>query len=74
MGKSSYGGSTITQQLVKNLTGDNTDTITRKVKEWWKAELLETELSKDEILEAYFNIIYVGPHMIWSWSRESILL
>ena len=62
-GKSSYGGSTITQQLVKNLTGDNTDTITRKVKEWWKAELLETELSKDEILEAYFNIIYVGPHM-----------
>lgn len=63
LGKSSYGGSTITQQLVKNLTGDNTDTITRKVKEWWKAELLETELSKDEILEAYFNIIYVGPHM-----------
>ena len=62
-GKSSYGGSTITQQLVKNLTGDNTDSVTRKVKEWWKAELLETELSKDEILEAYFNIIYVGPHM-----------
>ena len=62
-GKSSYGGSTITQQLVKNLTGDNTDSITRKVKEWWKAEMLETELSKDEILEAYLNIIYVGPHM-----------
>ena len=62
-GKSSYGGSTITQQLVKNLTGDNTDSITRKIKEWWKSELLETELSKDEILEAYFNIIYVGPNM-----------
>lgn len=62
-GKSSYGGSTITQQLVKNLTGDNTDSITRKVKEWWKAEMLETELSKDEVLEAYLNIIYVGPHM-----------
>lgn len=62
-GKSSYGGSTITQQLVKNLTGDSTDSITRKVKEWWKAWLLETCLSKDEILEGYFNIIYVGPNM-----------
>lgn len=62
-GKSSYGGSTITQQLVKNLTGDSTDSIVRKVKEWWKACLLETCLSKDEILEAYLNIIYVGPNM-----------
>lgn len=62
-GKSSYGGSTITQQLVKNLTGDSTDSITRKVKEWWKAWLLETTLSKDEILEGYLNIIYVGPNM-----------
>lgn len=62
-GKSSYGGSTITQQLVKNLTGDSTDSITRKVKEWWKAWQIETCLSKDEILEAYLNIIYVGPNM-----------
>ncbi|MCI8384062.1 MAG: hypothetical protein HFJ33_04270 [Clostridia bacterium] len=62
-GKSSYGGSTITQQLVKNLTGDSTDSITRKVKEWWKAWQLETCLSKDEILEAYLNIIYIGPNM-----------
>ena len=63
LGKSSFGGSTITQQLVKNLTGNSSDKITRKVGEWWKAWLLETELSKDEILEAYFNIIYVGPNM-----------
>ena len=60
-GSSSFGGSTITQQLVKNYTGDNTDSITRKVKEWWKAWLLETALDKDEILEAYLNVIYVGP-------------
>ena len=60
-GSSSYGGSTITQQLVKNLTGDSTDSITRKVKEWWKAWQLETCLSKDEILEGYLNVIYVGP-------------
>lgn len=62
-GKSSYGGSTITQQLVKNLTGDTTDSITRKVTEWWKAWQLETCLSKDEILDAYLNIIYIGPNM-----------
>lgn len=62
-GNSSYGGSTITQQLVKNLTGDSTDSIIRKVKEWWKAWQLETCLSKDEIIQAYLNIIYVGPNM-----------
>ena len=62
-GSSSYGGSTITQQLVKNLTGDSTDSITRKVKEWWKAIQLETCLNKDEILETYLNVIYVGPNL-----------
>ena len=62
-GSSSYGGSTITQQLVKNLTGDSTDSITRKIKEWWKAWQLETCLSKDEILEGYLNVIYVGPNI-----------
>ena len=60
-GSSSFGGSTITQQLVKNITGDSTDSIVRKVNEWWKAWLLETELSKDEILTSYLNIIYIGP-------------
>lgn len=62
-GESSFGGSTITQQLVKNMTGDSSDTVVRKVKEWLKAWQLETELSKDEILETYFNIIYVGANM-----------
>ena len=60
-GSSSYGGSTITQQLVKNITGDNTDSIKRKINEWWKAWQLETCLTKDEILDTYLNIIYVGP-------------
>lgn len=60
-GNSSYGGSTITQQLVKNMTGDNNDSIFRKVKEWWKAWNLECITEKDEILETYLNIIYVGP-------------
>ena len=60
-GSSSFGGSTITQQLVKNITGDSTDSITRKVKEWWKAWILETALSKDEIITSYLNVIYTGP-------------
>lgn len=62
-GNSSYGGSTITQQLVKNLTGDDTGSVTRKVKEWWKAFLLESYFTKEEILEMYLNVIYVGPNI-----------
>ena len=62
-GSSSYGGSTITQQLVKNLTGDSTDSISRKIKEWWKAFQIETCTTKNQLLEAYLNIIYVGPNI-----------
>ena len=63
LGKSNFGGSTITQQLVKNLTGENSTSVSRKLKEWVKATQLETFLSKDEILETYFNIIYTGPNI-----------
>lgn len=59
-GKSSFGGSTITQQLVKNLTGDKEDSATRKVKEMVKALQVEHYLSKDQILELYLNLIFVG--------------
>lgn len=62
-GSSSYGGSSITQQLVKNLTGDSSSTIMRKVKEWKNAITIESFMSKDEILELYLNIIYVGPNV-----------
>ena len=62
-GSSSFGGSTITQQVVKNLTGDSSSTITRKVKEWGKALSIESFMSKDEILGLYLNIIYVGPNI-----------
>lgn len=61
-GNSSFGGSTITQQLVKNLTGNDSNTISRKVDEWVKAHELETFCKKDEILETYLNIIYVAPN------------
>ncbi len=63
-GKSSFGGSTITQQLVKNITKDDErsgkEGVIRKVKEWAKAYQIERMLSKDQILELYLNIIFVG--------------
>ena len=60
-GKSSFGGSTITQQLVKNMTGDASSSIGRKTTEWWRSWILESFTSKDEILTTYLNIIYVAP-------------
>lgn len=56
----SQGGSTITQQLIKNLTGDKEVTIVRKFNEILSALNMERNYSKDEILEAYLNTIYLG--------------
>lgn len=59
-GNSSYGGSSITQQVVKNLTKEDERAIDRKIKEWGRAYNVEQILSKDEILQLYLNLIYVG--------------
>lgn len=54
------GGSTITQQLIKNLTDDNEATYNRKFGEILRALNLEKNYSKKEILEAYLNTVSLG--------------
>lgn len=58
--RSDYGASTITQQLVKNLTGDNQDSVKRKLQEIMRALYLERHYDKDTIIEMYLNTIYLG--------------
>jgi penicillin-binding protein 1A len=54
------GGSTIAQQLMKNLYTGNADTIARKIREAQDALALEAHYSKNQILDAYLNYIYLG--------------
>ena len=66
-GTASGGGSTITQQLVKNITNEKEDSGTagavRKIKEMIRAYQVEDILSKDQILELYMNIIFLGGNV-----------
>ena len=54
------GGSTITQQLIKNLTNDKEVTVQRKVQEILRAQEFEKKYGKDKIVEAYLNTSYFG--------------
>ena len=56
----SGGGSTMTQQLIKNITEDNDYSILRKVREIFTALNLEKKYSKQQILEAYLNVVNYG--------------
>ncbi len=59
-GSDNYGGSTLTQQLIKNITDDNEVSLTRKLREIFRALNIEKEYSKDDILEAYLNVVNFG--------------
>ena len=59
-GTQSYGGSTLTQQLIKNITEDNQVSLARKLREIFRATQLEEMYSKDEILESYLNVVNFG--------------
>lgn len=62
-GKASQGASTISQQLIKNTHLSSEKTYSRKIKEISLALEMEKELSKDEILENYLNVIYYGNNI-----------
>ena len=57
------GGSTITQQLVKNVFLSNEKSVSRKIKEGLLSVMLEIKLSKEEILERYFNQVPYGGNV-----------
>ena len=59
---SQQGGSTITQQLIKNTLLSSEQSYKRKIQEAYLALQLETRYTKDEILESYLNTIYLGEN------------
>lgn len=58
--RSTFGGSTITQQLIKNITKQDDITVQRKILEIFQALELEKNYSKQEIMEYYLNVVYFG--------------
>ena len=60
LGQETVGGSSITQQLIKNRTKDDSVTVQRKVLEFFRATIVEKNYDKKTIMELYMNSIYLG--------------
>ena len=58
--KNDFGGSTITQQLIKNVTTEDDVTVQRKLAEIFRALDMEKAYTKEEIMEWYLNLVYFG--------------
>ena len=58
--RDTFGGSSITQQLIKNLTHEDDVTVQRKLQEIFRALEYERQFNKEEILELYLNLVYFG--------------
>ena len=67
-GSDDYGGSTITQQLIKNVTGDDETSIQRKVTEITRALTLSKKRTKEEVLEMYLNRIHLSRSNYGVWA------
>ncbi|MBP5261102.1 MAG: transglycosylase domain-containing protein [Clostridiales bacterium] len=63
-GSAKHGGSTITQQTVKLISGQDEHSTSRKVQEWFSAMELEQHLTKDEIMELYINLAPMGNNYV----------
>lgn len=59
---SNFGGSTLTQQLIKNVSGEDDQTIQRKIQEIFRALDVEKKYDKTEIMEMYLNTIYLSQN------------
>lgn len=67
------GGSSITQQVIKNVVDDSSRTLERKVREAVMAMKIEDEMSKDEILEFYINVVPEGGILVGAKSGSKYL-
>ncbi|MDO5738061.1 MAG: transglycosylase domain-containing protein [Eubacteriales bacterium] len=63
-GSPTHGGSTITQQTIKLISGKDEISAQRKIQEWYNAVRLEQRRSKDNILELYLNLVPMGNNFV----------